>query len=284
MLYLSDVLRRADLEAGRTLLVRHPISNPGFKKCYDADFLLEYTQMQKRGFSIGYDHIIVFVGSVSTSARLMACYKVISERPLETADIPEEFPDPPKSLEGLVYLDLVRTDVLAEYENKLVIDWGKVRKFNLCATHEKPILSLQANSTITYPGYVDLVLSHAELVKIINDPVLYSQWHTSLSDVCAVYLITDTKTGKHYVGSATGDDGLLGRWRCYALTQHGGNKGMRDVLVASEEEAQYFQYSILQIFSKATKQDTILQAEELFKRKLMSYEPFGMNCKTKKNT
>ena len=34
-----------------------------------------------------------------------------------------------------------------------------------------------------------------------------------LSNVAGVYVIADQATGKLYVGSATGDEGIWGRWR-----------------------------------------------------------------------
>ena len=45
----------------------------------------------------------------------------------------------------------------------------------------------------------------------------------------AVYLIVDTKTGKKYVGSAYGDNMLLGRWRNYIANGHGGNKLLKSL-------------------------------------------------------
>jgi hypothetical protein len=74
------------------------------------------------------------------------------------------------------------------------------------------------------------------------------EWHGALANIKGVYLITDTTTGKHSVGSATGDDGLWQRWCSYTDNGHGGNKDLRKVL--KEEGPEYkanFQYSILEI-------------------------------------
>ncbi len=41
--------------------------------------------------------------------------------------------------------------------------------------------------------------------------------------VAGIHLITDTLTGKQYVGSAYGKDGVVGRWCEYALKSLGRN-------------------------------------------------------------
>jgi hypothetical protein len=42
-----------------------------------------------------------------------------------------------------------------------------------------------------------------------------------------VYLITDISNGKMYVGSAYGENMILGRWESYVKTYHGGNVGLK---------------------------------------------------------
>jgi len=59
-----------------------------------------------------------------------------------------------------------------------------------------------------------------------------------LAAVAGVYLIVDRKTGKQYVGSASGEGGILSRWRSYADTGHGGNKRLID-LAACDPEGLY---------------------------------------------
>lgn len=52
-------------------------------------------------------------------------------------------------------------------------------------------------------------------------------WQAVLKATRGVYLLAYPRTGEHYVGSAYGDDGFLGRWNEYAATGHGGNAGRR---------------------------------------------------------
>ncbi|MDD3172748.1 MAG: hypothetical protein PHF63_03680 [Herbinix sp.] len=64
----------------------------------------------------------------------------------------------------------------------------------------------------------------------MNDTITYSEWHTALYYINAIYLIVDRNNGKQYVGSAYGKDGLLGRWAIYVTTGHGNNKLMKEVV------------------------------------------------------
>ena len=103
-------------------------------------------------------------------------------------------------------------------------------------------------------------------------------WQTAMSSVNAVYLIVDTKTGDRYVGSTYGYDGLLGRWSAYAATGgHGNNKGMIEHFNAPDHSCHDLQFSVLQVLSKAMSKEQIIDAETLWKKKLLTYEPFGLN-------
>lgn len=63
-----------------------------------------------------------------------------------------------------------------------------------------------------FPGYDKVRLSYEQLEIVINQNK--KDWVSVLENQKAVYLITDTHNGKLYVGSATGDNGmLLQRWR-----------------------------------------------------------------------
>ena len=91
----------------------------------------------------------------------------------------------------------------------------------------------------------------------------------------AVYVITDTSDGRLYVGSASGEaDGLWQRWTAYANVNKltGGNIKLEALLAehGPEHIVNNFQYSILEIFDKKTRDDTILQREAFWKHALDS--------------
>ena len=50
------------------------------------------------------------------------------------------------------------------------------------------------------------------------------RWQATLAEWRGIYYIFDVSDGRGYVGSAYGTDNLLGRWRNYAASGHGGNR------------------------------------------------------------
>ena len=143
-------------------------------------------------------------------------------------------------------------------------------------TTEKPIISLQPDEKKVFAGYEDLILTYDQIKEIIENPSIYEAWHTALSSVYAIYLIVDRENGRQYVGSAYGEDGLLGRWSCYVKTHHGNNKLMKEVVCNYPDRYHNFQFSILQILPKTLTPEEVINTESLYKRKLLSVE-FGMN-------
>jgi hypothetical protein len=59
-----------------------------------------------------------------------------------------------------------------------------------------------------FPGYDKVRLSYEKLSAIIQRRK--QDWVAALENQKGVYLITDMNSGKQYVGSATGDNGMLG--------------------------------------------------------------------------
>ena len=132
-------------------------------------------------------------------------------------------------------------------------------------------------SEISFTSYDKVLLSFEALRKIVHNKAAYKEWEERLSAVAGVYLITDTKTGKHYVGSASGEQGgIWGRWSEYARTKHGSNKHLVELITADANYCNYFQYSILEVFPIKRDRKEVLECEQLYKRKLWSIQ-FGLN-------
>ena len=178
-----------------------------------------------------------------------------------------------------VIYHLEASDILAELKNTLVIDWGK-GTINWCqnGTTDKEILEIRpAVSEVEFISYDKVLLSFDTLRKIVYNKAAYKEWEDKLSAVAGVYLITDTKTGKHYVGSASGlEGGIWGRWSEYARTKHGGNKRLVELITADPDYCYNFQYSILEVFPLKRDKQEVLEYEQLYKKKLWSIQ-FGLN-------
>lgn len=72
-----------------------------------------------------------------------------------------------------------------------------------------------------FTDYLELILEFRELSEIVENN--YKDWIALLSAVNGVYLICDVNTGKQYLGSSYGNNGIWGRWLEYVRTGgHGG--------------------------------------------------------------
>ncbi len=121
-----------------------------------------------------------------------------------------------------------------------------------------------------FPGYDKVNLSWQGLRRVIKK----DNWITALQNQKGVYLITDITNGKNYVGSAYGEQMILGRWKAYVKTGHGGNVGLQKLTFNYIKEN--FRYSILDIFKSTTDDKVILERESWWKEVLLS-RTFGYN-------
>ena len=277
ILYFSDILKKVGLDPKRVKLIRHALTDKGFRACFEKDMVYEYTCHQKSNFSKNYDYWITFISDGGTLCRLHSCYKV-NGSVSDTLDmVPFGFPDiEAKGFRGEhAYFNLERIDLLQEYENRLVINWGKAtRMWHQKGSTDKEIVAIQGN---LFPGFEKLCVSFDQLKMIIQNQTGYEDWFTAMSSVYAIYLITDTKTGEQYVGSAYNTDGLWGRWAVYIQTGgHGGNKKMVQVMRENPDRCHDLQFSVLQVLSKGTSGDEIVRIENNWKAKLLT-KKFGWN-------
>jgi len=121
-----------------------------------------------------------------------------------------------------------------------------------------------------FPGYDKVNVSWGELSRVITK----EGWKTALQNQKGVYLITDVSDGRMYVGSAYGENMILGRWQSYLKTGHGGNIELKKVKF--EHIKKNFKYSILDIFKPTTDDQTIFTRESWWKCVLQTRK-FGYN-------
>jgi hypothetical protein len=97
-----------------------------------------------------------------------------------------------------------------------------------------------------FPGYNAVNLPYALLRTVVRKNM--PQWKSALSNVCGVFLITDTHTGKHFVGSAHGSDTIWHQWVSFAINGHADIKPLRRLLSREVGDYQFnFLFSILEI-------------------------------------
>lgn len=125
-----------------------------------------------------------------------------------------------------------------------------------------------------FPGFKQVNLSKAVLDLIVRHNL--ESWRTALSAVKGVYLITDTTTGKLYVGKADGEHGIWGRWCTYAANGHGHNKALIQELGTVAQRSQDFRFALLEIADLQSTQQEIASRESHWKEVLMS-RVYGYN-------
>lgn len=127
-----------------------------------------------------------------------------------------------------------------------------------------------------FPGYGNIDVSFAELETHVRSD--RPDWKSALS-VNGVYLITDTKTGRRYVGSAYGDEGIWGRWSNYAGSGHGGNKELRMVVGSDLSYPRTnFRFTLLEFFPFGTPDQAVIGRESHWKEVLLTRDKrFGLN-------
>jgi len=121
-----------------------------------------------------------------------------------------------------------------------------------------------------FPSVDKVNISWEEMSRILGKDT----WKTALQNQKGVYLLTDISNGMKYVGSAYGENMILGRWRAYLKTGHGGN--MRLKAKTFDYIKTNFRYSILDIYKSTTDDQIIIERENWWKDVLQSRK-FGYN-------
>jgi hypothetical protein len=172
-------------------------------------------------------------------------------------------------LDGVGY-EYVTLDDYSKYFGRLIIKYknkitNMIRNANsvIDECEVEQILPDRFDNDI-FPGYDRVNISWEELSRVIEK----ENWITALQNQKGVYLITDVENGKKYVGSAYGDNMILGRWQSYIKTGHGGNVGLKKL--PFDYIKNNFRFTILDIFKSTTDDDIIINRENWWKDVLQS--------------
>jgi hypothetical protein len=161
-----------------------------------------------------------------------------------------------------VTFDLERMQELAEYRGRIVVDWGGGERawVQYASRRDKQIVELKRRAEEeAFPG---LGRFGCGLHEIDSLP---TGWLGPLQATRGVYLLVHRSSVAQYVGSATGADGFLGRWRSYA-DGHGGNIGLRDLGHAADQ----FDVRILETVGSSATVEDVIALETGWKEKLGS--------------
>ncbi len=186
-----------------------------------------------------------------------------------------------KKTDGLFEYKTELTDIGRDLIGKLVVAFQKkfrnsylILENNIDKLYLSEILK-KSYKLDPFPGFENVYVNYGLLREIINENE--QSWKSALSNVKGVYLISDQKAGKLYVGSAYGEEAFWTRWKRYVETGHGGNVLLKEILGDNSiEYVDNFNFSILEIMKMNTDDPQIIAREGYWKSILLT-RTFGYN-------
>ncbi len=271
MLTFNDLLALEGMDSTEIRLVRNQDGRLGRGRMYEAwryqrDAFEAYLSVQSKDrFPVG-GLLAEFVVTEAQKTVFVGLYRVdgVGRCPSGSIDALLK-----KDVSGEFRYSLTLREELADYRDRVVIDWGAGTRswVQRAWTQPKPVIEIAEQFEPRFPGFRDFVRPVGDI------PTLPNGWQQVLRSVKGVYLLVDLDSGHQYVGSAKGTDSLFGRWVEYATDGHGGNQGLRK---AASEGRRRYQVSVLEVVDENTPDATIEQIESFWKNKLLT-RSFGLN-------
>lgn len=117
-----------------------------------------------------------------------------------------------------------------------------------------------------FEGFDKVHLSYGKLDKIFKGELMPT-YFDALKKITGIYCLTDNKTGKLYIGSAYGAEGVAQRWGNYLNSKHGGNKKLLDLYEEKGEEyfKDNFTFTLIEYFGLNYDHQKIIEREQYWK-------------------
>lgn len=289
---LNDLLPKAGIDPKQVLVLRHRPTEPELNKVLPwlaaekPDVFNAYQQTQggklEKVFQsmTGSGYVASFIGREAGKAVFVGMYKIETSTPLTVKkywDVPAHKQLRLLGMRGftgekrpsILWFDLVCIDFYSNWKGKLNVGWPPPERSWWRRAHRNvfPVLSISDESSFdsAMPTWDEIDLTWEEL------GVLPTRWKTALAHWRGIYYIFDTSDGKGYVGSAYGEENILGRWLGYAARGHGGNRLLRP------REPNNFRFTILQRVSPDMDARDVIHIENSWKERLHTRAPFGLN-------
>ena len=229
---IVELLKLRGLDTSANIkLVRHQDKRYNLQELYSKNKLDIYQSYQGKDV-FNCDYVVSFLGTEGTRAVFIGVYQVLGKKDAKEVEPPENLLDPVFYQDSKFFYELKPLEGFEDYKDRLIIDWGSATLSWHQYLSEKEVIEILPKGYVKeFPGFLDFILSYYELKKLISNPEANREWHRMLSSVGGIYLIVDKLTGKQYVGSAYGEDGIWGRWANYAKSGHGGNELLKKLLL-----------------------------------------------------
>lgn len=268
---LSELLRLRGIDSRthKIKVVRHEDSRVDLHT-FERRELEIYQCHQNCPIFDGVDFVVSFIGADRGLATMVGVYRVKTPKGVRPPKLAISNRVLRRATNTRYYYDLHRDTRFRDWEGRVVIKWtGAYVQWQQWLPPDKPVIQvLPMGRREPFHQYSDVVLSFDDLCRIIATPDANADWHTALSSTAGVYLIVDKRSGRMYIGSASGEKGILGRWTQYAKNGHGSNKKLTHLLAQHPNRQNHFQYCILQTLSRSLSRKEVIAVEQAFKQKL----------------
>lgn len=190
--------------------------------------------------------------------------------------------------------DIVPMEIYSEYVERLIVRFKKKqgpKQAKLSADNLASIAVVRIsekkyiNANRPFPGFNSVSLSFQELEYIIHANI--DNWRELLSNINAVYCITDMSNGQLYVGSTYGTNGVWQRWSCYVNTHgDGGNVKLKEILAedgiynricSDKRKADDFKFTLLEVFYNRDGNADYIRKREAYWKEVFQTRSFGYN-------
>lgn len=285
-LELNTLLASVDIAPAEVIVVRHRPREPGFHRALpwlvaDRPDLFELYQAIQGDLATRTirraTYLAAFIGLKPGTATFAGLFKVRGAAPISGV----EFLALPGAHELMAYqlqgfagdsnmrLDLEPLGIWADWVGRLVIDWTPPERSWIRRAERNRLgvraITLESEFAKSMPSWDDIVLDWKDLA------VLPTRWRHAFAEWRGIYFIFDMARGKGYVGSACGEENILGRWENYSRSGDGGNIRLRD------SRPEDLRFSILELVAPATVPKVVQGVEAGWKRRLQTRE-FGLNA------
>ena len=208
------LVRHKDSRDAITINGKTVVGNPYDWYLNDRETFIAYQSEQHKDIFKDVDYVVSFIGEDGTLARMVGVYQILG-RDTERENL--------TGVDKFCY-KMVELDGFDELNERVIVDWGdSARTFHQWLDkNDKAIVAVERKGfDWVCPDYEEISLTYGQLSHVINERL--DAWKRKLTVVNGIYVISDRKTGKLYVGSTYNRDGIWGRWEDYARAGHGGD-------------------------------------------------------------
>jgi hypothetical protein len=254
----NDVLRNGGVDPAGVKMLRHTVKGKQILEVWRTNrYLAEaYQNRQKATFFDGVTHAACFLVSRAGETVFGGLYRVGDFALVPPGESRPLTGDPNE--DQVAIHQLIPEPAFAAYEDRLVVQWFLAGNhpgwWQWAHKNPKPVVEIATQKEQSFPGWLEFRCPVDDLDG------LPKTWQEVLRSTSGIYLLTDVNS-KHYVGSAKGGDGFLGRWVAYRNGKSGGNVGLKDATGP-------FTVSVLQTFDPGTSEQAIERIESLWKTTL----------------